>query len=111
VVLKRLPRRSIAINAANDSIPPRIGFHRILPRPSSRPWRGGTPQEPPEEELWRGGYSSKAMTGAWTTSGLVSLGLLIAGVFWVREAAHWLILVLAMLLPWLYCFGVLCYAG
>jgi len=64
---------------------------------------------PPEEELWRGGYSSKAMLGAWVASGLVDVGLLVAGVFWVRQAAYWLILLVAMLLPWLYNFVVLCY--
>ena len=35
--------------------------------------------------------------------------MLAAGILWVREASYWLILLLAMLLPWLYCFAVLCY--
>src|SRR3990172_3350602 len=37
-------------------------------------------QEPPEEELWRGGYSSKAMIGAWVISGLLTIVLLIVGI-------------------------------
>ena len=30
-------------------------------------------KDQPEEELWRGGYSSKAMIGSWVISGCVSL--------------------------------------
>lgn len=64
----------------------------------------------PEEELWRGGFSSKAMIGAWVTSGLVSLALLVGGVLWApRTAVWWLVLLVLMILPWLYYFSVLCY--
>ena len=64
----------------------------------------------PEKELWRGGYSSKAMIGAWVISGAITILLLIVGILWLpREAVWWLILVAAMLLPWLYHAAVLCY--
>ena len=66
-------------------------------------------QEEPERELWRGGYSSKAMMPAWVTSGLISLVLLVIGILWVREALWWLVLVVAMILPWVYSFAVLGY--
>ena len=66
-------------------------------------------QEQPEAELWRGGYSSKAMIGAWAICALVDVALLIAGILWVRQATHWLILLGAMLLPWLYYSSILCY--
>ncbi len=66
-------------------------------------------QDQPEEELWHGGYCSKAMIGAWTLSGLISLGLLIVGLVWARQAGYWLMLLLAMLVPWLYDLVVLCY--
>ena len=39
-------------------------------------------QDEPEEELWHGGYSSRAMSGAWIASGLVSLVLLVVGILW-----------------------------
>lgn len=65
-------------------------------------------QDQPEEELWRGGYSSKAMTGAWIVSGLLSLVLLVAGILWAHTATWWLVLVALMFLPWLYAFTVLC---
>ncbi len=64
-------------------------------------------KDKPEEELWRGGYSSKAMIGSWVISGCVSLLLLLIGLFWVRDFTLWLLLVLAILLPWLYCLAVL----
>lgn len=48
------------------------------------------------------------MIGAWVISGAISLVLLIAGILWVpREAAWWLALLVAMLLPWLYHAAVL----
>jgi hypothetical protein len=65
-------------------------------------------QGPPEEELWRGGYSSKAMVGAWAICAATSAVLLAAGIFF-RAGSYWLILVLLMLLPWLYFLAVLGY--
>jgi hypothetical protein len=61
----------------------------------------------PEQELWRGGFSSKAMLGAWALCGLVSLLLLIGGIWWARTGGWWLSLLLLMVLPWLYCLAVL----
>ncbi|MCD4727445.1 MAG: PH domain-containing protein [Pirellulales bacterium] len=66
-------------------------------------------QDEPERELWRGGYSSKAMIGGWVISGLVTLVLLVVGVLWVRQAVWWIVLLAAILLVWLYHVAVLCY--
>jgi len=63
----------------------------------------------PEKELWRGGYSPKAMIGAWVLSGLIDVVLLTVGIYAGFGATGWLILVAAMLLPWLYHAAVLCY--
>jgi membrane protein YdbS with pleckstrin-like domain len=63
----------------------------------------------PEKELWRGGYSSKAMLGSWMLVALVSLVFLAVGIVWVRQSVYWLILVLVMLAPWLYTLAVLLY--
>ena len=63
------------------------------PPPAEPPHRCGRVPEPavllrreaedePEQELWRGGYSSQAMTGTWIASGLVSLALLVVGILW-----------------------------
>jgi hypothetical protein len=65
-------------------------------------------KDPAEEELWRGGYSSKAMVGAWAICAAISAVLLAAGIFF-RLGSYWLILVLVMLLPWLYYLAVLGY--
>ena len=100
--------------------PPKTGRPRPLAPPSNRHRQAANAADPaallrregqdePEEELWRGGYSSKAMAAAWVASGLVSLVLLVVGILWVRDAIWWLILVVAMILPWLYSFAVLCY--
>ena len=74
---------------------------------------GSTRQETrdqPEEELWRGGYSSKAMLGTWVVCGLVSLVVLAGGILWARPTATWWLLVpVLMALPWLYYLTVLCY--
>ena len=67
-------------------------------------------KDQPEEELWRGGYSSKAMLGSWAISGAISIVLLFVGIFLMPQTAvAWLIVVVAMLLPWLYCLAVLTY--
>ena len=63
----------------------------------------------PEREIWRGGYSAKAMIGGWFISGLVDLALLIVGIFSGFGIKGWLILLLLMLLPWLYHAALLCY--
>ena len=65
--------------------------------------------EPPEEEIWRGGYSSKAMAGLWGICGLVSLAALLAGVFWARTAVWWLVVLAVTVLPWCYFLSLLCY--
>jgi membrane protein YdbS with pleckstrin-like domain len=59
-------------------------------------------KDQPEEELWRGGYSSKAMFGAWVISGCISFVLVLVGIIWVREVSLWLILALGALAPWFY---------
>lgn len=41
----------------------------------------GGPEEP-EQELWRGGYSPKAMLGNWAVSALVTIAVLIAWAVW-----------------------------
>ncbi len=67
-------------------------------------------QELPEQELWRGGYSPKAMLGGWIVAGLISIAALLGGIYWARATALWWLGVLvAMLLPWLYCASVLAY--
>jgi hypothetical protein len=77
-------------------------FKAAMPRPGL--------QDQPEKELWKGGYSSKAMIGGWAISGTISILLLIAGFFWIPwTALYLLLLLLAMLAPWLYYFCVLCY--
>jgi hypothetical protein len=66
-------------------------------------------KDKPEEELWQGSYSSKAMIGSWVISGCVTVFLFLIGIFWVRDFTYWLLLVLAMVLPWLYFLAVLAY--
>ncbi len=66
-------------------------------------------QDDSERELWRGGYSSKAMIGGWVISGLIDVALLILGIVIGFGLNGWLILILLILLPWLYYAAVLCY--
>lgn len=67
------------------------------------------PQNPPENEIWRGGFSSKAMIGAWVTSGIVSLVALLGGIYAARSFTAWLCVLLLTVLPWLYNLSVLSY--
>jgi hypothetical protein len=64
----------------------------------------------PEEELWRGGFSTKAMLGGWVLSAAISGLLLFIGIVWMPWTAWWwLLLLLAMLAPWAYHISLLCY--
>lgn len=67
-------------------------------------------QDEPEREIWRGGYSSKAMIGGWAISVLIDVVLLIIGIFFFDFGmSGWLVMISLMLLPWLYHFLLLCY--
>ncbi len=61
-----------------------------------------------EEDLWRGGYSSKAMLGAWVLSSLVTVALVIFA-FWAWQP--WVGWPVAVGIPalWLYQLSTLCY--
>ena len=59
--------------------------------------------EAEERELWHGGYSPKAMIGAWCTSAAVSAVLLLIGFFWVGfKPWPWLIILLIIIGFWAY---------
>ena len=66
-------------------------------------------EDEPEEELWQGGYSSKAMIGAWILSGTISIVLLIVWAFYVRTRWLWIAMLVAIVLLWIYQLGKLCY--
>ncbi len=65
--------------------------------------------EQPEQELWRGGYSPRAMIGAWCLSAVVSIVLLIVGALWVRSAWLWVIILLVIIGFWVYNLVLLTY--
>ena len=49
------------------------------------------------------------MAGGWAICGVLTLLLLVGGCLFSGLGAYWLWLLVAMLLPWLYCFVLLCY--
>ncbi len=61
-----------------------------------------------EEDLWHGGYSSKAMLGAWVLSSLVTVGLLVLAVWAGNKWIGWPVAVGIPLL-WIYQLAKLCY--
>jgi hypothetical protein len=65
--------------------------------------------DPPELELWRGGYGSRAMMSMWAICALVDVALIAAGFLLKLESRHWPILLLALPLPWLYYLAILAY--
>jgi hypothetical protein len=81
------------------------------PAEASLPAAAVRPQAPdqPEQELWRGGYSPKAMLGGWAISAAISLALLIGAIVWARSTTSWLILSVLIVAPWLYCYAVSTY--
>jgi len=63
--------------------------------------RRGIP-DVPEEVLWEGGYSPKAMFGGWIAGGLVSLLLLAAAAFLRGRTEYWWAPLAAIALVWFY---------
>lgn len=66
----------------------------------------------PEEELWQGGYSAKAMYGIWLAAGLASFGLLAAAIFLALTGAGMPLALGAggvVLLLWIAIFGIFLY--
>jgi hypothetical protein len=57
-------------------------------------------QTPPEEEIWTGGYSPKAMFGAWITAAFATVAGLIAVLMWKNDTLGWLILGIGVVLVW-----------
>lgn len=66
--------------------------------------------EEAETELWRGGYSSRAMIGNWIASGLIGLGLIIVATVWLHGHPFWFwLFFLLAFCPGLYSLSVLIY--
>lgn len=55
----------------------------------------------PEQTLWEGGYSSKAMLSRWLLSTVATVALLAGGVLWPRREV-WLAIAAAIILLWAY---------
>jgi membrane protein YdbS with pleckstrin-like domain len=65
-------------------------------------------EDEPEQELWKGGYSSKAMIGNWVITGLITITLLAAWIAWLRRFEWtWLAVLIVIGLLWLYQLSVL----
>ena len=56
--------------------------------------------EEPEQELWRGGFSSKAMLGSWAASALVTIALLVVWIIWKPTGVLAWLPPLAIVLLW-----------
>ena len=103
------------LGPAGDELPAEFSPRRGFGIRSGRCVRQKAParrdaQDQPEEELWRGGYSPKAMTGAWASAGWCRFCCWWAESCGCRERPRWwLILVVLMILPWVYYIAVLCY--
>lgn len=73
------------IPPAGEPAAPQTGAERF--RESLAP-RGG---DDPEEDLWQGGYSPKAMVGWWIVAGVITIGAIVAlvmfGMQWLPYAA------------------------
>jgi hypothetical protein len=67
--------------------------------------------EQPEKELWQGGYSARAMIGAWAGCGLLTVALLSVGICFRDHLSGggWLVLLGIIALAWFYEFLVLCH--
>ena len=92
------------------------GPDQVAPRPASTPTerfreaaaaRQGQEEEP-EQELWHGGYSCKAMISAWALSGLITVALVVLAIWLWNRYVTWSVVVVVLLL-WFYQFCVMKY--
>jgi membrane protein YdbS with pleckstrin-like domain len=63
--------------------------------------RRNGPDEP-EQELWKGSYSSRAMIGLWILGGVATLALLAAGIALHLAKTGWIAILATMLVLWLW---------
>jgi membrane protein YdbS with pleckstrin-like domain len=56
----------------------------------------------PQQIVWEGTFSSRAMIDVWAICGLITIGLLVAGAWFGANKTVWLILVAAILILWGY---------
>lgn len=57
--------------------------------------------DPPEQELWQGKYSSRAMVGAWIGAALFSLGLIMTAMLGSFSGTGWIATATVIPLVWL----------
>jgi uncharacterized membrane protein YdbT with pleckstrin-like domain len=73
------------------------------------PSGGRTARDVPEEELWQGGYSPKAMYGSWLGAAVATVAGLIAVLMFSPDATGWMIFGAAAAIVWLFLLGTLAY--
>jgi uncharacterized membrane protein YdbT with pleckstrin-like domain len=73
------------------------------------PAGGRASRDVPEEELWRGGYSPKAMYGSWVGAALATIAGLAGVLLFSNNATGWTIFAAAAAVVWLFLFGTLLY--
>lgn len=59
-------------------------------------------RDEPEQELWAGGYSSRAMWSTWAMLGVASLALIVLAIVFSFNTTGWLLAIGAIVLGWLY---------
>jgi len=90
-----------AVLAATEDAEPKERFQAAVESGHAAP-------DEPEKELWNGGYSTKAMIGAWVFSGAVTLGLIVLVILVWHPYVAWGALA-AVVLLWLYQVAVMFY--
>ncbi len=78
-------------------------------RSPGNPAGGRAARDVPEEELWQGGYSPKAMYGAWIGAAVATVAGLVAVLMFFNNAMGWTIFAGAIAVLWLFLFGTLMY--
>lgn len=63
--------------------------------------RRNGPDEP-EQELWKGSYSPRAMIGLWVVGGLATVAGLVAGIVLSLSTIGWMVILGAILVLWLW---------
>jgi membrane protein YdbS with pleckstrin-like domain len=99
-----VPANSAAAQTVDPTAAPPQGL-----RSPVNPAGGRTTRDVPEEELWQGGYSPKAMYGSWLGAAVATVAGLAAVLLLSNNAMGWMIFGAGAAVVWLFLFGTLLY--
>jgi len=91
-----------SLNASNPAAQPAAADSSAKERVHAILQERAASAQAPQEVIWTGSFSSRAMIDNWVLCGLATVGLLMIGAWWNFHKTGWLIFLAAIILQWGY---------